>query len=134
MACASRHTVYAYMPKFHLDRFIASPLRGENPQIWLYFQLHHLVLAPRSSAAETNSKAIAIPTNSIIVFSSSFFLHSNALMAKSCVHTFSFKNVMKNTIKVSITEPLQKPAQVHLTPKLACVVYASESNFSLISI
>ena len=41
MACASRHTVYAYMPKFHLDRFIASPLRGENPQIWLYFQLHH---------------------------------------------------------------------------------------------
>jgi len=32
--------------KFYRDRFIVSPLRGENPQIWPYFQFQHSVVAP----------------------------------------------------------------------------------------
>jgi len=38
--------------KFRLDLFILSPLTGNQPQIWRYFQLQHSAVEP-SSGVET---------------------------------------------------------------------------------
>jgi len=43
--------------ELHLYRFIVSPSRSENPQIWSYFQLQHSVVAP-SGGAETKSNGL----------------------------------------------------------------------------
>jgi len=45
--CYSRPTVYAYVGKFRLNRFILSPNGGEKAQILLlFFGLWHFVVSP----------------------------------------------------------------------------------------
>ena len=43
--------------KFHSDRFLLSPVKVKNPNIWLYFELRHFVVVQkgRKGTAEKRS-------------------------------------------------------------------------------